>query len=59
MKKKKPLMAKPPEFPALIALKRAAKKAVELARRTGTSAYILEGGKIVDAAQKKRRKRKA
>ena len=59
MKKPKAILAKPPKFPALIALKRAAKKAVELARRTGTSAYILEGGKIVDAAHKKRRKRKA
>jgi hypothetical protein len=51
--------------PALIALRRAAKKAVELARRMGTPAYVLENGKIVDIArprtetnQKKRRKRK-
>jgi hypothetical protein len=36
--------------PALLALRRAAKKAIELARTTGTSAYVLKDGHIVDAA---------
>jgi hypothetical protein len=41
----------------LKALRRAAKKAVELARATGTHAYVLENGRIVDIA-KRRTKRK-
>jgi hypothetical protein len=36
---------------ALKALRRAAKRAIELGRRTGTPAYILENGRIVDAAK--------
>jgi hypothetical protein len=44
--------------PALIALRRAAKKAVELARQTGTSAYVLEGGKLVDAATRRPKKKR-
>jgi hypothetical protein len=44
--------------PALVALERAAKKALELARRTGTPAYVLENGKIVDIAARSRGKRK-
>ncbi len=36
---------------ALKALRRAAKKAIELARLTGTPAYVLENGRIVDAAK--------
>jgi hypothetical protein len=40
---------------ALKALRRAAKKAVELARLTGTHAYVLENGRIVDIAKRKRR----
>jgi hypothetical protein len=42
---------------ALAALERAAKKAVELAKRGGTPAYVLQGGKIVDIARSPRRKR--
>jgi hypothetical protein len=43
---------------ALKALRRAAKKAVELARATGTPAYVLEDGRIVDAAKRPRRAKK-
>jgi len=43
----------------LAALKRAAAKAIEIARRTGTHAYVLEGGKIVDAARRRPVKRKS
>lgn len=46
------------QSPELAALERAAKKAVELARRTGTPAYVLRNGKIVDAARPPRGKRK-
>jgi hypothetical protein len=42
---------------ALKALRRAAKKAVELARLTGTPAYVLENGRIVDIAKRKRKTR--
>ncbi len=42
----------------LQALRRAFKKAVELGRLTGTSAYVLENGRIVDAAKKTRGTRK-
>jgi hypothetical protein len=65
MRKQRQSNSRSPAPPALIALRRAAKKAVELARRMGTPAYVLENGKIVDIArprtetnQKKRRKRK-
>jgi len=43
---------------ALQALRRAAKRAVELGRRTGTPAYVLENGRIVDAAKRGRTTRK-
>jgi hypothetical protein len=43
---------------ALKALRRAAKKAVELARLTGTHAYVLENGRIVDIGKRKRKTRK-
>jgi hypothetical protein len=39
---------------ALKALRRAAKNAVELARLTGTPAYVLENGRIVDIAKRGR-----
>ncbi len=39
---------------ALKALRRAAKKAIELARLTGTPAYVLENGRIVDIAKRSR-----
>jgi hypothetical protein len=42
---------------ALVALERAAKKAVEMARRGGTPAYVLKDGKIVDIARAPRGKR--
>jgi hypothetical protein len=44
---------------ALQALRRAAKRAVELGRRTGTPAYVLENGRIVDAAKPSRTTRKS
>jgi heterodisulfide reductase subunit C len=43
---------------ALVALRRAAKKAVELGRKTGTPAYVLENGRIVDIAKQTRKTRK-
>jgi diaminopimelate decarboxylase len=43
----------------LRALRRAAKKAVEFARQTGTPCYVLENGKIVDIARSSRRARRA
>jgi hypothetical protein len=36
---------------ALKALRRAGRKAVELARRTGTPAYVFKDGQIVDIAK--------
>ncbi len=55
MKRKAPSSAKEPVPDALKALRRAAKKAVELARMTGTPAYVLENGRIVDIAKRKRK----
>jgi hypothetical protein len=52
MKKRKQSEAMSHQPPALIALRRAAKKAVEFARRTHTPAYVLENGKIVDIARR-------
>jgi hypothetical protein len=42
---------------ALPALERAAKKARELARRTGTAAYVMENGKIINIAARSPSKR--
>jgi hypothetical protein len=44
---------------ALIALKRAGKNALALARQTGTPCYVMEGNKIVDIAKHGRAKSKA
>ena len=43
----------------LRALKRAAKKALVLARQTGTPCYVMEGNKIVDIAKRGRAKTKS
>jgi len=43
---------------ALKALRRSAKQALELACRTGTPAYVLRDGEIVDAAKVTRKIRK-
>jgi hypothetical protein len=43
---------------ALDALRRAAKNAIELGRLTGTPAYVLENGRIIDAARRSRDARK-
>ncbi len=40
---------------ALKALRRAAKSAVSLGRLTGTPAYVLKNGRIVDAAKRARK----
>ncbi len=45
-----------PTPPALKALRRAAKKAVELARLTGTPAYVLKNGQVVDVTKRARKK---
>jgi hypothetical protein len=37
------------------ALRRAAKKAAEWARLTGTPAYVIKDGRIVDVAKRKRK----
>ena len=42
--------------PAPVALRRAARQAVELARRTGTPAWVLKDGKLVDAAKPRPKK---
>lgn len=42
------------EPPALQALRRAAKQAVAVARQTGTPAYVLEKGQVVDATKTRR-----
>lgn len=40
------------------AMRRGAKKAIELGRLTRTPAYVLENGQIVDAAKRTRKTRK-
>lgn len=56
MKSKKNKTEPQNETPALAALRRAAKKAIELAVRTNTPAYVMENGKIVDIAKRIRAK---
>jgi len=41
--------------PALKALRRAAKKALELARLTGTPCFVLENSRVVDIAKRGRK----
>ncbi len=43
----------------LPAFERAAKKALEEARHTGTPCYVLEGGKLVDIAKRTPKRRAA
>ena len=43
---------------ALAALKRAAKDALELGRRTGTPVFVLKVGKVVDLLQTARKRSK-
>jgi hypothetical protein len=50
--------AKKPADGVLKALRRAAKKAVELARLTGTPAYVLGNGRIIDIAKRTKKKQK-
>jgi hypothetical protein len=40
------------------ALRRAAKRALQIGLETGTPVYVLEDGKIVDLTKRPRRKRK-
>jgi hypothetical protein len=47
------------EISVSAALRRAAKKAIEYARLTGTPAYIWENGRIVDAAKRPARPKKS
>ena len=48
----------PQKYPdALAALERAAKKALERARQSGTAAYVLENGKIINIAARSPTKR--
>jgi hypothetical protein len=49
MTKSSPKPASDP--PALIALRRAAKAALEQARAQGTPCYVLENGRIIDIAK--------
>jgi hypothetical protein len=56
--RKGPIKRKKTAPAALKALRRAAKKAVDLGRLTGTPAYVLKNGRIVDAAKPTRKTRK-
>lgn len=47
-----------PRPPALIALQRAARNALALARRTKTPAYVLQDGKLIDLASRAHPSRK-
>ena len=58
MRAKSKASSNPSLPPALKALRRSAKKAVAFARRTGTPAYVLEGGRIVDIARRPANKQK-
>jgi len=53
---------KPSKDPDILAsmkaLRRAAKRALELGRRTGTPVYVIKRGKIVDIAERKGDRRK-
>ncbi len=42
--------------PALIALRRAAKNALKLAKQTGTPCYVMKDGKIIDIARSKKQR---
>jgi hypothetical protein len=57
MKAKRTPNAKDLPPAALKTLRRAAKKAVELGRLTGTPAYVLKNDRIVDAAKPTRKTR--
>jgi hypothetical protein len=58
VKAKRDLKAKKTADGVLKALRRAAKKAVELARLTGTPAYVLENGRMIDIAKQTKKKQK-
>ncbi len=45
--------------PALRALRRAARRAVELAKRTGTPAFVLQGDDVVNIAKSRANAKKA
>lgn len=54
-RKPKPSSAQADKDPAALqALRRAAKQAVAVARQTGTPAYVLEKGQVVDATKSRR-----
>jgi hypothetical protein len=59
MAKKKLMGSKDPDIIAsYAALRRAAKRALQIGLETGTPVYVLIGGKIVDLTKQHRRKRK-
>lgn len=58
MSRAKTTQANPSGDAVLNALKRAAKRALELGRATGTPVYVLEGNKIVDIAKRKGRRKR-
>lgn len=50
MNKRQPILPNDPDLQgATIALKRAARRARELAKRTGTPCWVMRNGRIVDA----------
>ena len=56
---KKPVGSKDPDLAGIeAALRRAAKRALQIGLETGTPVYVLEDGKIVDLTKRQRRKRK-
>lgn len=58
MSKKKPEASENPEFAGMdAALKRAAKAALALARKTKTPCYVWQDGKIVDLCAVRKRKK--
>ena len=57
--KKKSMRSRDPDIIASeAALRRAAKRALQIGLETGTPVYVLEHGKIVDLTKRYRRKRK-
>lgn len=55
MKKPSTMSKNPDIIASQRALRRAARRALEIGRRTGTPVYVMKNGKIVDLTQKKTR----
>jgi hypothetical protein len=58
--KRQTLVSKDPDILASAkALRRAARRALELGLRTGTPVYVLQDGKIIDLTKQRRVRRRA